>query len=133
MNLNKPAVLFAVVAIALMTVGAALQLPPQAPIVLKGAPMGAVKFAHVAHLKVAGKCDICHHASKPLKPLSSPQQACTDCHTRPPTPPVVTGLPAAFHNAAATAGLCIDCHRRQNAAGKAAPTKCEECHQKDNG
>jgi hypothetical protein len=109
------------------------QSAPQGPILLKGAPMGAVKFDHTAHVKVAGKCDVCHHASKPEKPLKSPQQACADCHTKPPTPPVTTSLQAAFHNPTATAGLCIDCHKRQNASGKATPVKCAECHQKANG
>jgi hypothetical protein len=109
------------------------QSAPQGPILLKGAPMGAVKFDHTAHVKVAGKCDVCHHGSKPEKPLKSPQQACADCHTKPPTPPVTTSLQAAFHNPTATAGLCIDCHKRQNASGKATPVKCAECHQKANG
>jgi hypothetical protein len=106
---------------------------PQGPILLKGAPMGAVKFDHTTHVKVAGKCDVCHHASKRQKPLKSPQEACADCHTKPPTPPVTTSLQAAFHNPTATAGLCIDCHKRQNASGKATPVKCAECHQKANG
>ena len=95
--------------------------------------MGAVKFDHVSHLKVAGNCDICHHASKPEKPLKSSQEACTDCHTNPATPPVTPNLQAAFHNSTATAGLCIDCHKRENTGGKAAPTKCVECHQKSRG
>ncbi len=120
--------------IVILTCGSALgQSAPQGPIILKGAPMGAVKFDHTAHLRVAGKCDVCHHASKPQKPLMSPQEACTDCHTKPPTPPVSTSLQAAFHNPTATAGLCIDCHKRQNASGKATPVKCAECHQKANG
>jgi len=106
------------------------QQPPQHPILLKGA-IGAVKFDHTSHLKVAAKCVVCHHPSKALKPLKSAQEACTDCHTKPPTPPVTTGLPAAFHNSAATSGLCIDCHKQQNASGKAAPVKCAECHQRD--
>ena len=109
------------------------QQAPQNPIVLKGAPMGAVKFNHTPHLRVAGRCAVCHHPSKPLKPLQSPQQACTDCHTKPPTPPVTTSLQAAFHNPTATMGLCIDCHKEQNASGKAAPVKCADCHQKTNG
>ena len=46
-------------AILLMLSGSALaQTAPTAPILLKGAPMGAVKFDHTAHLKVAGKCDV---------------------------------------------------------------------------
>ncbi len=117
----------------LICAAAVAQKAPELPLILKGAQMGAVKFDHVAHLRVAGKCDVCHHASKPEKPLKAPQEVCTDCHTKPPTPPVTTGLPAAFHNAAASEGLCIDCHKRENSGGKAAPVKCAECHQKANG
>jgi len=108
------------------------QQAPAEPITLKGATKGAVKFSHSAHTRVAGKCEVCHHASKPEKPLKSPQQACTDCHTKPPTPPVKVGLPGAFHNASATAGLCITCHKTENTEGKAAPVKCADCHRKDN-
>ena len=108
------------------------QTAPTAPIILKGAPMGAVKFDHTTHLKVAGKCGVCHHASKPQKPLNSPQQACTDCHTNPATPPVATKLQAAFHNPTATSGLCIGCHKTQGTGGKAAPLKCADCHKKSN-
>jgi len=113
--------------------GAALaQTAPTAPIILKGGALGAVKFEHTTHLKVAGKCTVCHHASKPQKPLKSPQQVCTDCHTNPATPPVATKLQAAFHNPTATAGLCIDCHKTEDASGKAAPVKCADCHKKNN-
>ena len=112
--------------------GSALsQEAPSAPIVLQGATMGAVRFPHSAHTRVAGKCEVCHHASKPEKPLKSQQQACTDCHTKPPTPPVTTSLEAAFHNPSASAGLCITCHKTENARGKAAPVKCADCHKKD--
>ena len=115
----------------MMLCGSALaQTAPTTPITLQGAPMGAVKFDHTAHLKVAGKCEVCHHASKPQKPLKAPQEACTDCHTNPATPPVTTKLQAAFHNPTATAGLCIDCHKTQNSQGKAAPVKCADCHKK---
>ena len=109
------------------------QQAPQEPIILKGSPMGAVKFTHKTHTPVAGKCEICHHASKPQKPLKSPQEACIDCHTTPATPPVTRNLQGAFHTPTASSGLCIDCHKKQNAAGKAAPVKCIECHQKANG
>ena len=118
----------------LLTVSSAVaQQVPKAPVILRGAPMGAVKFDHTSHLKVAGKCEGCHHASNPIKPLKSPQEACTDCHTRPATPPVTTNLQGAFHNPTATGGLCIDCHKKENNAGKAAPVKCADCHQKANG
>ena len=108
------------------------QTPAQNTLLLKGPSMGAVKFPHAAHLKVAGKCEVCHHASNSAKPLKLPQQACTDCHTKPPTPPVTTGLQAAFHNPKATAGLCITCHNTENSHGKAAPVKCADCHKKEN-
>ena len=108
------------------------QRPPSSPVILKGPTMGAVKFPHAAHIRVAGKCEVCHHPSKSAKPLKLPQQACTDCHTKPPTPPVSIGLQAAFHNPTATAGLCITCHNTENSHGKAAPVKCADCHKKEN-
>lgn len=107
------------------------QEPPRGAIRLKGPSMAAVRFTHEAHLKVAGKCEVCHHPSKTPKPLKSPQQLCTDCHTKPSTPPVTTSLQAAFHNPTATAGLCITCHKTENSHGKAAPVKCADCHKKD--
>ena len=103
---------------------AVAQQAPSAPLTLKGPSMGAVTFSHSAHTRVAGKCEVCHHASKPEKPLKSPQQACADCHSKPPTAAVKTGLQSAFHNSSATAGLCITCHKTENAEGKAAPVKC---------
>jgi hypothetical protein len=109
------------------------QKAPDAPVVLKGAPMGGVKFDHKAHTAAGAKCDVCHHASKPEKAAKSPQQACTDCHTKTATAPMKTKLQAAFHNPTAADGLCIDCHKKEAAAGKKAPTKCAECHQKANG
>jgi hypothetical protein len=111
---------------------ASSQEAPSAPIVLKGATVGAVKFSHATHTRVAGKCEVCHHASKPQKPLKSPQQVCTDCHTKPPTPPVTIGLQAAFHNSSGNSGLCIACHKTENAQGKAAPVKCADCHKNEN-
>jgi hypothetical protein len=41
-----------------------------------------------------------------------------------------TGIPAAFHDGKAAAGVCIDCHRQAAAKGKAAPVKCLDCHRK---
>lgn len=100
--------------------------PPSKPIVLTGAPMGGVKFEHAKH-PVA--CETCHHASRPEKPASAAQQACTNCHTKPPQAGMKNGKQAAFHNASATAGTCIDCHKK---SGGAAPTKCTQCHKKEN-
>jgi len=113
------------------TLPAVGQQAPAAPSTMKGPTMGAIKFPHSAHTRVAGKCEICHHASRPEKPLKAPQEACTDCHTKPPTLPVKTSLQAAFHNPTAAAGLCINCHKTENAEGKAAPVKCVDCHQKE--
>ena len=103
-------------------------------IVLKGAPMGGVKFDHKAHTGAdrGAKCETCHHASKPEKALASAHQKCQDCHTTTAAAPMKTKAQAAFHNPTATAGVCIDCHKAENAKGKKAPTKCTECHQKVN-
>lgn len=101
--------------------------PPQT--VTLPAPPGAVKFEHAEHMK-RGKCTDCHHASKPEKPMKGQFENCSDCHTKTATPPMKTKLQAAFHNPTATAGTCIDCHKKADAAGKKAPTKCGECHKK---
>jgi hypothetical protein len=101
------------------------QSAPTATVTMKGPTIGAVRFPHSAHTHVAGKC------STPEKPQKSPQEACLDCHTKPPTHPVRIGIPAAFHNSGATAGLCITSHKTENAGGKAAPVKCADCHQEE--
>ncbi len=104
---------------------------PKGPIVMKDAPNGVVTFDHPAHVKnAANKCETCHHASRPEKPATAPQQACRSCHTKDAVPPMKTKRQAAFHNPMAKSGTCIDCHAKQVAAGKTAPTKCNECHKK---
>lgn len=99
---------------------------PAKPILLSGSPMGGVRFEHSKHVVA---CETCHHASREPKPGKVAQQACTDCHTKPTPPGMKTGKQAAFHNATATAGVCIDCHKK---SGGAAPTKCTQCHKKEN-
>jgi class III cytochrome C family protein len=101
-------------------------------VILKGAPMGGVKFDHKAHESRGAKCDTCHHAAKPEKAPKAAHENCQDCHTTTATAPMKTKTQAAFHNPAATAGVCTDCHKAENAKGKKAPTKCMECHQKAN-
>lgn len=109
------------------------QAHPKDTVILKGSPMGGVKFEHKLHVqRAANRCQTCHHPSRPEKALKAPQEACMDCHTRPPQPGMKTGLPAAFHNPTAQAGTCIDCHKQQDAAGKKAPLKCMDCHKKEN-
>lgn len=100
--------------------------PPAKPMLLTGNPMGGVRFEHAKH-PVA--CDSCHHPGREPKPGSAPQQACTGCHTKPLQTGMKTGKQAAFHNATAAGGTCIDCHKK---SGGAAPIKCTQCHKKEN-
>ena len=100
--------------------------PPAKPIVLTGAPMGGVRFEHAKH-PVA--CDSCHHAPRQPKLGTAAQEACTSCHTKPVLAGMKTNKQAAFHNASASAGTCIDCHKK---SGGSAPTKCMQCHKKEN-
>ena len=117
---------------------AAPQLSAQASkapdsVVLKGAPMGGVKLMHTAHTKDRNvKCTQCHHPSKAEKPMKGENQKCSDCHTKAAAAPMKTTIQAAFHDKMAKTGTCIDCHVKENAAGKKAPTKCNECHKKEN-
>ena len=131
--MNKFARIFVIVLGLMLVLSVVMYAAETAPgtVVLKGAPMGGVKFDHKAHAGM-GKCDVCHHASKPEKPLKSEHENCQDCHTTPPPAGMKTKPQAAFHNPTATAGVCIDCHKAENAKGKPAPTKCAECHKKDN-
>ena len=126
----KKTVLILIACVLLLGVVALAQKAPTTPEILKGSPMGGVKFEHSKHATV--KCDVCHHAAKPGKTPKAAQEACTDCHTKVATAPMKTKLQAAFHNPTATAGICIDCHKAENAKGKKAPTKCAECHKKEN-
>ena len=112
---------------------AAADKAPQDTYILKGNPMGGVKFMHSAHVKDRKiKCETCHHASKPEKAATAKEQACGDCHGKTATAPMKTTFKLAFHDAMAKKGTCIDCHTAENAKGKKAPTKCTECHQKAN-
>ncbi len=124
--------LFIILAIALLGVTFAFAQAKKAPetVILKGAPMGGVKFNHKTHVVAAKKCDTCHHASKPEKAATAPQQNCQDCHTKVAAAPMKTKAQAAFHNPTATAGICIDCHKAQG-KGPAAG-KCADCHKKEN-
>jgi nitrate/TMAO reductase-like tetraheme cytochrome c subunit len=106
---------------------------PKDVVVLTGSPMGGVRFEHKLHADRAGNtCVGCHHASKPEKPHTAPQQACSDCHTKVAAAPMKTRYQAAFHNPTAQAGTCIDCHKTENAKGTKAPLKCVDCHKKEN-
>lgn len=101
-------------------------------ITMTGAKLGGIKLPHKAHADYAGsKCETCHHESRPEKHETKAYQACRDCHTRPLPAGVKTSRQLAFHASNAQKGICIDCHKEQNAKGKKAPLKCVECHQKE--
>ncbi len=120
-------------AIGVHVAGAAVKKQPPTTVILKAKPLGGVKFEHKLHVARAdNKCETCHHPSKPEKPATAPQQACSDCHTQPAAPPMKTSLQGAFHNPTATAGTCINCHKVENAKGKKAPVRCMDCHKKTN-
>ena len=104
----------------------------QKDVVILKASLGTVRFEHKKHSedrKIA--CGTCHHASRPEHAATALQEACGTCHTHTATPPMKTKLQAAFHNPTATAGICIDYHKSENAKGKTAPVKCLECHKKE--
>lgn len=107
--------------------------PAKDVVVLTGNPLGGVRFEHKLHAARAGnKCATCHHASRPEKPARAPQQACSACHTKVAAAPMKTKYQAAFHAPAAQSGICVDCHKAENAGGRTAPLKCVECHRKEN-
>lgn len=115
------------------TVSVAAQAKEPGVVILKGSPQGGVKFDHAAHVKLVGtKCETCHHASMPEKPMKEKQQRCQDCHTKTVAAPMKTNTRAAFHDAMAKKGTCVDCHVKENTAGKKAPVKCADCHKKEN-
>ena len=107
------------------------QAKPKDEYAMKGGPLGQVKLNHKKHseeLKI--KCETCHHLSKPEKPVTEPQMACSNCHVTPAKAPMKTNRMMAFHNPTGTAGTCMDCHKAEAAKGKKSPTKCVDCHKK---
>jgi len=101
-------------------------------LVMTGSKLGGIKLNHKEHIRhAADNCEVCHHESRPEKHETKAYQACRDCHTRPLPAGVKTSRQAAFHASNAQKGICIDCHKEQNAKGKKAPLKCVECHQKE--
>jgi hypothetical protein len=127
---------FATVIICMFGLVMVVQAQGKAPgvVILKGNPIGGVKFDHTAHTKLAGEmCVTCHHASKPEKAAKAAQEKCQSCHTKAATAPMKTTAKLAFHDGMAKAGICIDCHGKEAKAGKKAPMKSVECHKKANG
>jgi hypothetical protein len=108
-----------------LTVAFAAKAPDK--VTLKGATKGPVEFTHKTHaetLKIA--CTECHHVKKDGKNVwkqGDPVQKCDACHkatAKPGDKPM--GLKEAFHK------NCVDCHKKEKAAGKKAPVSCTECH-----
>jgi Class III cytochrome C family len=138
---NPTRVLIPLVLSVFVLAGFASVIQAQAPkepdsVVLKGSPMGGVKFNHKAHAHDRGaKCETCHHASKPEKPMKAAQEKCQDCHTKTATAPMKTKTQAAFHDPMAKKGTCVDCHNDPAVKAKAKgplPAKCQDCHKKEN-
>ncbi len=88
---------------------------------------GTVTLKHKAHSdRLGGKCDTCHHTSKPD---GSDAKKCKECHKKDKSKmdgKDVPKLKKALH------GKCQGCHKETKKAGKpSGPTKkCKECHKK---
>ena len=91
---------------------------------------GNVIFTHRKHADLA-ECEACHHESKAEKPLESPRQKCSTCHTNPPTAPMKTDRGMSMHDTDNEAGICFDCHLKEEEAGKKVPVRCSSCHKKE--
>lgn len=91
---------------------------------------GKVTLAHRKHAEQL-ECVVCHHDSRPEKPLESPRQKCGACHTDPVSEPMKTDRRNAMHDTAAREGLCYSCHNSEAEAGKPVPDRCSDCHRRE--
>ena len=88
---------------------------------LEGAKMAPVTFSHASHVdKSKVDCAVCHHKDADAKNPA----ACTSCHAVKEAKGGASVAKDAFH------GKCQGCHKDAAGKGKAAPTKCTECHKK---
>jgi hypothetical protein len=102
-----------------------------------GDTRAAVKFPHKAHFEGI-ECTTCHHSQEDLT-LEAAQggmevEACADCHLEPEEAdtPVCTEKSLKknpFHI------NCVTCHKDAKAEDESlsVPTKCAECHPKEEG
>ncbi len=82
--------------------------------------MAPVEFQHHKHQERAdGKCTSCHHKAEEG---NMAPKACSECHA------AKAGDAPSYKDAMHK--RCQGCHKEQNAAGKKAPVKCNECHKK---
>ena len=84
------------------------------------------KFDHKKHVEVhKAECKACHHE---MKKEDDKVQSCgtQGCHVAQTEGKKLglTGVKNAFHDG------CWPCHKKENAAGKKAPVKCDDCHVK---
>ncbi len=82
--------------------------------------MAPIEFQHHKHQeRVEGKCTTCHHTEKEGE---TALKACSECHAA--AAAEAPSYKDAMHK------RCQGCHKEQNASGKSAPVKCNECHKK---
>jgi hypothetical protein len=99
------------------------QKKPEATYTLKleDAKLAPVSFAHSLHseqLKI--ECKTCHHKETDLQNV----QRCDTCHLAKEPKGGAAIAKDAYHK------TCVECHKKEVAQGKKAPTKCTECHKK---
>ncbi|MCX8110038.1 MAG: cytochrome c family protein [Syntrophorhabdaceae bacterium] len=91
---------------------------------LEGGKLPAVSFSHITHTeKTKIDCVKCHHKDKdPKNP-----EPCIQCHLIKEVKDNAPIAKEAYHK------NCIECHKESSAKGQVAPTKCNECHKKQQG
>ncbi|HOJ71102.1 MAG TPA: cytochrome c3 family protein [Syntrophorhabdaceae bacterium] len=105
-------------------VSAQKKAPEPMSLKIEGGKLPAVSFSHITHTeKTKIECITCHHKDKdPKNP-----EPCIQCHLIKEVKDNAPIAKEAYHK------NCIDCHKESTAKGKAAPTKCNECHKKQQG
>ncbi|MDI1471255.1 MAG: cytochrome c3 family protein [Thermodesulfovibrio sp.] len=88
----------------------------------EGAKLPPTEFTHKKHAEdYKIDCKVCHHKDpNPAEKVAK----CISCHDIAEAKNGAPKAETAYHK------NCIDCHKKENEGGKAAPTKCNECHKK---
>ncbi|MCS7203327.1 MAG: cytochrome c family protein [Thermodesulfovibrio sp.] len=88
----------------------------------EGAKFPPTEFTHKKHAEdYKIDCKDCHH--KDPNPAEKVEK-CISCHDIAEAKGGAPKAMDAYHK------NCIDCHKKENEAGKSAPVKCNECHKK---
>ncbi len=92
----------------------------------EGAKLPPTEFNHKNHAEnYKIDCKKCHHTdANPAEKATK----CTTCHD--PAGEIADEKGGGKKAMDAFHGQCIECHKKENEAGKAAPTKCNDCHKK---